>query len=101
MKTFWKTLMLAAAGIMTAFACAAIEQLPPLVQPSDDARAEVFSRQDRRHQRREAENARAQRSICEAGCRDSGLPRRTQPADPFTRLPSWDDPPVADQVSAE
>ena len=96
MKRLCMILILAAPGGLAASSSMALERIPPLAQPSDEIRTEVFDQQDRKHRRREAANVRAQRSICEAGCRDSGLSRRTQPADPFALLPNWDDPPIVE-----
>ena len=95
-----KLLILAAAGVLAASSCPALERLPA-AQSSDELRTELFDRQDQKHRRREAANARAQRSICEAGCRDKGRPQRTQPPDPFAQLPNWDDPPAEGEAPEE
>jgi hypothetical protein len=85
-----QVLALAIMGALSLSTCLGQERaLRPLHFP--DARAnEVFERQDRSYRRLEARNARAQRSICEDGCRTKGRAPRTQPADPFAELPSWE-----------
>ncbi|MCB5176483.1 MULTISPECIES: hypothetical protein [Microvirga] len=95
-----KSLALAAAGVSLASSSFAQERQLSLIQ-SETTRGEVLEQQDRKHRRIEARNMRAQKSICENGCRDSGLGRRTQPADPFEQLPSWDDPPVVETQSSD
>ncbi len=86
-------------GALAALPCMGQER--PLLFP-DESQVEAYQQQDKKYRRLEARNNRAQRSICEDGCRIKGRPQRTQPADPFAELPSWETnsdprPPGADE----
>jgi len=101
MTTQLKRFALAIAGTLIASSCWANEASQKEYEFSEERMKRIQKQQDRVNRRRQAEALRAQRSICEDRCVVTGRPRRTQPADPFTELPSWEtlyDPP---QLSAE
>jgi hypothetical protein len=97
---FLKLLAITTIGTLSASSCFSQERTPFILQPSEEIRTEFLERQDKRHRRLEADNLRAQRSICN-GCREIGGTRRTQPADPFASLPNWDDLPLADAMTID
>jgi hypothetical protein len=85
-----KAIALTIVGVLVASSCLAQERQQRPFHFPDENRKRAQERQDNMHRRLEAGNSRAQRSICEDFCKVKGRPQRTQPADPFAELPSWE-----------